>query len=218
MAGMLLRSMMSVALVAGALAGISTSAAQAQTAGGYGPLQISWEVRNRFRLFREERDFLLHAETGRGRSVLASEQALAIQSDGRGWARNTVNRLCIDLAGRVNEPCTRDNVKESYLTPIDHPVVVGLTGPFPVGATCAWSFDDGDGPQTSTFDCAEPVNLRVRYGRTTVATVDMSSSEGSQRVFTEIAVRDIFIAGLGDSVASGEGNPDRPIALSDEGF
>ena len=106
MAGMLLRSMLSVALVAGALVGMSTSAAQAQTAGGYGPLQISWEVRNRFRLFREERDFLLHAESGRGRSVLAAEQALAIQSDGRGWARNTVNRLCIDLAGRVSEPCT----------------------------------------------------------------------------------------------------------------
>jgi lysophospholipase L1-like esterase len=218
MAGILLRSILSVALVAGALAGISTSAAQAQTAGGYGPLQISWEVRNRFRLFREERDFLLHAETGRGRSVLASEQALAIQSDGRGWARNTVNRLCIDLAGRVNEPCTRDNVKESYLTPTDHPIVARLTGPVAVGATCAWTFDDGEAPQTSTFDCAEPVNLRVRYGRTTVATVDVSSSEGSQRIFTEIAVRDIFIAGLGDSVASGEGNPDRPIALSDEGF
>ena len=175
-------------------------------------------MRNRFRLFREERDFLLHAETGRGRSVLAAEQALAMQSDGRGWARNIVNRLCIDLAGRVSEPCTRDNVKESYLTPIDHPVVVRLTGPIPVGATCAWSFDDGDGPQASTFDCAEPVNLRVRYGRTTVATADISSAEGNQRATTEISVRDIFIAGLGDSVASGEGNPDRPIALSDEGF
>jgi lysophospholipase L1-like esterase len=210
--------MLSVALVAGTLAGIFTSAAHAQAAGGYGPLQISWEVRNRFRLFREERDFMLHAESARGRSVLASEQVLATQSDGRGWARNTVNRLCIDLAGRVSEPCTRDNVKESYLTPIDHPVVIRLTGPVPVGATCAWTVDDGDGPQTSTFDCAEPVNLRVRYGRTTVVTADVSSSDGSQRVFTEIAVRDIFIAGLGDSVASGEGNPDRPVALADEGF
>ena len=109
-----------------------------------------------------------------------AEQALEMQSDGRGWARNTVNRLCIDLAGRVSEPCTRDNVKESYLTPVDHPVVVRLTGPVPVGATCAWSFDDGDGPQASTFDCAEPVNFRARYGRTTVATVDVSSgSDGS---------------------------------------
>ena len=212
------RLLMSVALLAGALFGIAAAPAEAQTVDGYGPLQISWEVRNRFRLFREERDFLLHTDSGRGRSVLASEQALALQSDGRGWARNTVNRLCIDLAGRVSEPCTRDDVKESYLTPIDHPVVVRLIGPVPVGATCAWSFDDGDGPQTSTFDCAEPVNLRVRYGRTTVATADVSSGYGSQRVSTEIAVRDLFIAGLGDSVASGEGNPDRPIALADEGF
>lgn len=219
MAGILSRSILSVALLAGALVGVSTSLAEAQTAGGGGALQISWEVRNRFRLFREERDFLLHTDAGRGRSVLAAEQALEVQSDGRGWARNTVNRLCIDLAGRVSEPCSRDNVKESYLTPIDHPVVVRLSGPVPVGATCAWSFDDGDGPQVSTFDCAEPVNTRVRYGRTTVATVDVSSgSDGSQRVSTEIAVRDIFVAGLGDSVASGEGNPDRPVALADEGF
>src|SRR5664279_4454272 len=99
------------------------------------------------------------------------------------------------------------------------PVTVRLTGAVPVGATCAWSFDDGDGPQVSTFDCAEPVNLRARYGRTTVATVDVSAgSEPPQRISTEIAVRDIFIAGLGDSIASGEGNPDRAIALSDEGF
>jgi len=182
-------------------------------------MRISWQVRNRFRLFREERDFLLHAESLRAGNVLASEQALEVQSDGRGWARNMVNRLCIDLGGRVNQPCTRDNVKENYLTPVDHPITVRLTGQIPVGATCAWTFDDGDSPQLSTLDCAEPINLRVRYGRNTQATVDVSSgSDTPQRVATSIRVRDIFIAGLGDSVASGEGNPDRPIALSDEGF
>ena len=218
MAGIFLRSLLTAALLACVLVGLTASWAEAQTAPD-GALQISWEVRNRFRLFREERDFLLHTDSGRGRSVLAAEQALEMQSDGRGWARNTVNRLCIDLAGRVSEPCTRDNVKESYLTPVDHPVVVRLTGPVPVGATCAWSLDDGDGPQASTFDCAEPVNFRARYGRTTVATVDVSSgSDGSQRLSAEIAVRDILIAGLGDSIASGEGNPDRSIALADEGF
>src|SRR4051794_28537996 len=206
------------ALLAAALASVPAQWAEAQTAPD-GRMQISWEVRNRFRLFREERDFLLHADSARGRSVLASEQALELQSDGRGWARNMVNRLCIDLLGRINEPCSRDNVKESYLTPIDHPITVRLTGPIPVVATCAWSFDDGEGPQQSTFDCAEPVNLRARYGRATIASVEVSSGpEAPQRVSTEIMVRDIFIAGLGDSIASGEGNPDRPIALSDEGF
>ncbi len=197
---------------------IAQGAPVAPQSGPDTPMQISWEVRNRFRLFREERDFLLHTDSGRGRSVLASEQALELQSDGRGWARNTVNRLCIGLNGRVSEPCMRDNVRESYLTPVDHRITVRLTGQVPVGAICAWSFDDGDGAQQSTLDCAEPINMRVRYGRTTVATVDVSSAEAPQRVATEIAVRDFFIAGLGDSIASGEGNPDRQIALSDEGF
>jgi lysophospholipase L1-like esterase len=224
MARIHLRLIIVCALLAGTLAALPAQWAAAQTpsAAMQGapdtPMQISWQVRNRFRLFREERDFLLHTDSARG-SILASEQALELQSDGRGWARNTVNRLCIDLLGHVSEPCTRDNVKESYLTPVDHPITVRLTGEIPVGATCAWSFDDGDGPQQSTFDCAEPVNLRVRYGRTTVATVDVSSGpEAPRRISTEIAVRDIFIAGLGDSIASGEGNPDRAVALADEGF
>ncbi|MEH6951103.1 hypothetical protein V4R08_07095 [Nitrobacter sp. NHB1] len=189
---------------------------QDQAASG---MEISWEVRNRFRLFREERDFQIHVATERNQSILAAEQTLELQSDGRGWARNAVNRLCIDLGGHVSEPCTRDNVKESYLTPTEHPVTVRLTGAIPVGAICAWSFDDGDGPRTTAQDCAEPIDFRARYGRATVATVDVSSGAGApQRLVTQIKVRDILIAGLGDSIASGEGNPDRAIALSDEGF
>jgi hypothetical protein len=189
---------------------------QSQPAGG---MEISWEVRNRFRLFREERDFQIHVATERNQSILAAEQALELQSDGRGWARNAVNRLCIDLGGHISEPCTRDKIKESYLTPTEHPVTVRLTGAIPVGAVCAWSFDDGDGPRTTTQDCAEPIDFRARYGRATNATVDVTSgSDAPQRLMTQIKVRDVLIAGLGDSIASGEGNPDRAIALSDEGF
>ena len=32
------------------------------------------------------------------------------------------------------------------------------------------------------------------------------------------SVKDVLIAGLGDSIASGEGNPDRPVTLADGGF
>lgn len=185
-------------------------------------IQISWEVRNRFRLFREDRDFQLQVEAmSAGRSVLAAEDALEVQSDGRGWARNTVGRLCIDPSGHVSNPCTRDGVKEDYLAPADHAVTVHLTGAVPVGAVCAWSFNDNEGPPIqTTLDCSEPINFRVRNGRTTVASVDVSSggSEAPLHDSTQIAVRDILIAGLGDSIASGEGNPDRPVALSDDGF
>jgi lysophospholipase L1-like esterase len=212
---MCLRLIVGAALLGGTLAELPARPAIAQA----DAMQISWQVRNRFRLFREERDFQLHVDAAKSGGILASEQALELQSDGRGWARNMVNRLCIDLQGRVSEPCTRDNVKENYLTPADHAITVHLAGAVPVGATCAWSFDDGGGAQQSTLDCAEPVNLRVRYGLQTVATVDVSAGrDGSQHLTTEIRVRDILIAGLGDSIASGEGNPDRPIALADEGF
>jgi hypothetical protein len=218
MIGMFVRWTGLCALLAFALATLPGNRAAAQIR-GEAAMQISWEVRNRFRLFREERDFLLHVESARDRSVLSSEDALELQSDGRGWARNMVNRLCIDLSGRISEPCTRDNVKESYLTPIDHPITIRLSGAVPIGATCAWTIDDGDGPQQSTFDCAEPLNMRVRSDRPTVATVDVSSGrEPTRRLSTEIMVRDVLIAGLGDSIASGEGNPDRPIALAEEGF
>lgn len=210
-------------IIAGALAAAAgwllPTRAGAQMAPPETGLRINWEVRNRFRLFREERDFQIHVETLRAGRILTSEQTLEAQSEGRGWARNTVARLCIDPTGHVNEPCTRDGVKESYLTPTEHAVTVRLTGPVPVGAVCAWTFNDGDGPRQSTVDCAEPINFRARYGRPTNATVDLSTGgEPPQRLSTAIEVRDLFIAGLGDSIASGEGNPDRAVALADEGF
>ncbi|RIK97161.1 MAG: hypothetical protein DCC74_08250 [Proteobacteria bacterium] len=181
-------------------------------------MAIAWEVRNRFRLFREERDFALHVEAMGAGTILAAEEALAVQSDGRGWARNTVRRLCIDAAGHVAEPCTRDGAKESYLTPADHAVTVQLTGAVPVGAVCAWTFDDGENPRETTLDCAQPIDIRARYGRPTRASVEVTSAEARQQLHADIRVRDIFIAGLGDSIASGEGNPDRPVNLGAEGF
>lgn len=206
-------------LVAAACGAPRPAAAQAPALAQPGAaLQISWEVRNRFRLFREERDFLLHAEALASQSILASEQALAVRSDGRGWARNIVGRLCIDATGRVTEPCVRDNVKESYLTPADHAVTLRLAGTIPVGAVCAWTVSDGDPPRHSTLDCNEPINLRAPYGRATPVSVEVSSAEGAQTLTDDIRVRDVFIAGLGDSIASGEGNPDRPVALADNGF
>jgi hypothetical protein len=184
-----------------------------------GSLQIVWEVKNRFRLFREERDFKLHADYLRSRSILESEDALAIEGEGRGWARNMFRRLCIDQSGKINQPCNRDGVGEDYLAPSDHAVIIHLAGDAPPDATCTWTFDDGETSAHSSFPCTEPINFRVRYGRTTNASVDVAvSSDPPQHVETQIEVRDFLIAGLGDSIASGEGNPDRPVALSDEGF
>jgi hypothetical protein len=181
---------------------------------------IAWEVMNRFRLFRDDRDFRRHVDAESGRSVLEAEQDMAEATEGRGWARDMVVRLCLDTIGQVPDQCVRDGVRENYLAPSDHRVEVRLAGAVPSGAACAWTFGDGDGkPRTLNADCSEPVSFRPRYGRPTMAAVDIAvPGEPVRRATGEIAVRDLLIAGLGDSVASGDGNPDRPVALADEGF
>ncbi|MGD9923271.1 MAG: hypothetical protein AB7V13_17780 [Pseudorhodoplanes sp.] len=187
---------------------------------GGGPIRIEWEVRNRFRLFRNEADFRRHVAAHRGDGILAAEQRLARATDGRGWARDMVDNLCVDQTGRLPETCQRDGEKENYLSPVDHPITAMAAGGVPPNALCAWSFDDGQSePGQATTRCDDPVRIRVKRGRTTIATVDVGLPDGTaQRVIAEITVKDLLIAGMGDSVAAGEGNPDRAIALDDGGF
>src|SRR3954464_1842322 len=64
-------------------------------------LRIVWEVKNRFRLFRRETDFLKHVAAQSIKSVLAAEQIMAVETDGRGWARAMLGNLCIDQMGGV---------------------------------------------------------------------------------------------------------------------
>ena len=219
MAAMLLRSMLSVALVAGALADLSTSAAQAQTSGGYGPLQISWEVRNRFRLFREERDFLLHAESG-ARPQRAGFGAGAGDPERRPRLGAQHREPALHRSRRPRQRALHPRQRQGELSDADR-----SSGHGP-------AHRPGSGRRHLRLDVRRwrrPANVHLRLRRAGQSPRPLRPHHGrhrrcverlggQQRVFTEIAVRDIFIAGLGDSVASGEGNPDRPVALSDEGF
>jgi lysophospholipase L1-like esterase len=180
-----------------------------------GDFQIIWEVKNRFRLFRKDADFKRQEAASRGDGILAAEQRLERDSGGLGWAKDVVGNLCLDPYGNLLQTCERDGVNESYLTPRDHPITVGISGTPPPDATCAWSFDDGQGQlRQMSAPCNSLVDLRVPYGRATVATVDITFSDGTtQRGVTDIDVRDLLIAGLGDSIAAGEGDPDRAVRL-----
>jgi hypothetical protein len=199
------------------LAGWAASGALAQSRTA-GP-RIEWEVKNRFRLFRSEADFERHVAADRGDGLLAAEDRLARETDGRGWARDTVERLCVDRAGKLLDACDRDGTQEDYLTPRDHRIGLLLAGPLPPNSGCVWSLDDGSGARETTIRCEDELKTRVPYGRTTTASVDILLPDGTaQRVVTDVQVRDLLIAGLGDSIAAGEGNPDRPVRLSDQGF
>jgi hypothetical protein len=203
-----------------ALEGAAQTLPPAEAPAASGDLQIVWEVKNRFRLFRNEADFRKHVAADTGNGVLAAERKLALATDGRGWARDALAQLCVDQAGRLLETCQRDGDKENYLNPEDHRVGVRLVGPVPPDAVCAWSFDDNSAPpQQTTAPCRDEVRLRVRFDRTTVAAVAVTRADNSGDSATiDIRVEDYLIAGLGDSVAAGEGNPDRPVTLADEGF
>ena len=180
-----------------------------------GNFHIVWEVKNRFRLFRKESDFLHQVAASRGDGVLAEERRLEEANGGGGWAQDVVGNLCLDDYGNLLQTCSRDGANENYLDPRDHAIGVAISGQIPQGQTCAWTFDDGSGPlRQVNAACDGEVRVRVRYGRTTVATVDIPLGDGTaQRVATEITVRDLLIAGLGDSIAAGEGDPDQPVQL-----
>jgi len=195
------------------------ASAHAQASGGAAP-HIKWEVKNRFRLFRSEADFERHVAALRGEGVLAAERRLAIETDGRGWARDMVERLCVDRAGKLLETCERDGGRETYLTPHDHRVVITLAGTVPANEGCVWTFDDGDGPPRQVnATCNEEVKAHLLFGRPTIVSVDIILTDGTAlRLVNDIKVRDLLIAGMGDSIAAGEGNPDRAVRLSDGGF
>ena len=76
-----------VAAGAALLATLAVAGPGAAQVGFASNVVVSWEVKNRFRLFRDERDFRRHAEAAQGRTVLEAEQALAAATDGGGWAR-----------------------------------------------------------------------------------------------------------------------------------
>jgi hypothetical protein len=194
---------------------VSPSSAPDGQLSSTGDFHIVWEVKNRFRLFRNEADFLRQVAASRGDGVLATEDRLEHDTAGQGWAKDVVGNLCIDAPGNLMETCERDGVSENYVAPHDHRIGVALSGSAPDGAVCAWSFDDGQGPLYQTnAPCEGEVILRVRTGHATVATVDIPLGDGTaQRVVAEIAVRDLLIAGMGDSIAAGEGNPDAAVQL-----
>jgi hypothetical protein len=60
-------------------------------------VSIKWEVKSRFRLFKNEVDFIYMVRFHGHDGVLAAETALAARTKGVGWASEIVTRLCVDI-------------------------------------------------------------------------------------------------------------------------
>jgi lysophospholipase L1-like esterase len=192
------------------------------------PITIKWEVKSRFRLFKNEDDFEYMVRFHGHDGVLADETVLAGETKGIGWASRFVTRLCV-----TDGSCTRtystpnspshESFNEPYLAPDYHRIGVTAEGA-PTGAQCTWRFvaDGSNAVPNIAKDqpCGNEVFARVPYGKTTHVQLFVATTpdRGEPTATTDVAVRDILIAGLGDSTASGEGNPDREIGLDTDGF
>src|SRR5580704_15195688 len=191
-------------------------------------ITIRWEVKSRFRLFKNEDDFQYMVRFHGHDGVLADETVLAGETKGIGWASRFVTRLCVTDAS-----CTRvysapnsalhESFNEPYLVPDYHRIGVMAEGA-PSGALCTWRFvaeSNSAGPNVAREQpCGNEVFARVPSGKTMHVQLFVATQPDSAEptVATDVAVRDILIAGLGDSTASGEGNPDREIGLDTTGF
>lgn len=186
-------------------------------------LTIDWEVPNRFRLFKNEADFRKHVEAHQSAhgSVLKAEQKLANDTHGNGWARD-LGALCFDRdRGRIEEACRRDGVTESYFNPLSH--LVRMLAKLPSGwddAQCSWVI--GSGKRATILPsrpCNEPLEFRFSNKRESPVDLIAQRNDGSKlRASSKVRVKDYLVVGMGDSLASGEGNPERPARLADNGF
>lgn len=201
-----------------------TGSALAQTSP---QIRISWEVANRFRLFAEQKDFDLHVaawqsdSNGVGKSILETERILEKPLGGSGWSSKT-GRLCYNKdTGLLLPKCSRDGAVENYLNPDSHLIIVRASLPPEFSsAQCTWTIGDAAKGKPIQQPCNQAVTGQRAPDRKSIAVHVEAKNAAGQTILGDAAVlaRDYLIVGLGDSIASGEGNPDQPVELSDIGF
>ena len=225
------------------IAGLFAGPAEAQTL-GTSQFRIEWQVVNRFRLFSDPQFFKLHENAWRQyllhvdnqgmtsderdtfvarTSILGSEHVLndryiAFSNilrknfDWRGWAARGQDQLCYDSKRRNHSAC---GGTEAYLNPQSHAVELWLAGSgttVPAAATCEWRIDGRIVAETSCNERVSGPGVELPYPGGAEISVNVV---GESPIIAEARVRDLLIAGLGDSFASGEGNPNLPVAFTD---
>lgn len=204
--------------------------------------QIEWKVTNRFRLFNDANFFKLHENAWRQYLIHVNEQKLSEEQksllvrsasvlgaehvlndryiafsrlerskfDWRGWAAQGEGRLCWNPETRTHDLC---GDVEDYINPKSHEIEISLRSLVKNSLisefNCEWRV--GDAP-IQTAPCDAPITAMLPHP--TGADISVAVA-GEQPISLKVKVRDLLIVGMGDSFASGEGNPDMPVEFSD---
>jgi lysophospholipase L1-like esterase len=206
--------------------------------------RIEWQVVNRFRLFREPQSFARHVSAWRQYQLYLDQQNMAPAAreaylartavlgsehvlndryiafsnilrenfDWRGWAAQEQDALCYDSKKRKHTAC---GGIDAYLNPQSHEIEMWLAGngaAVPADARCEWRID---GLLVAEAGCGERVSgpaIALPFPDGGEISVNVT---GETPLIADARVRDLLIVGLGDSFASGEGNPNVPVAFSE---
>ena len=190
------------------------------TAAASGLVRIDWRVLNPFRFFNDPADTELHRATWAALSaderktpVLSAERALA-ERHADGWAANTRGRPCWDA---IHNRFVCPDAKP-YMSPDSHRIVAGLKDlPDAETVDCTWlTAPRGARARRGaaiTTRCDREVEIDIPYPAGARLTVEVG---GREIAGEDIRVADLLIVGMGDSFATGEGNPDVPVRFSRE--
>lgn len=146
-----------------------------------------------------------------------------------GWAAQTLDVNCYDRNARPRRylvTCDRQyswgTAKEDTILPDAHTVIVRLAPQHLASAAgdCTWTWRPrrGGAGETVRQSCTVPLVIkRVPFSTQRAASgvaVAVRLPDGRELVDSHIVVEDVLIVAMGDSFASGESNPDRPVVFS----
>ncbi len=148
-----------------------------------------------------------------------------------GWASQTLDFTCYDSNGhphRYFTTCERQyswgTAKEDYILPDAHTVDVSIA-PEQLAAAgagdCEWTWQ-ARRPRASAETRKQPCDAKLVIKRVPYSldrnlsgvTVKVRLPNGNELADPDIIVEDLLVVALGDSFASGESNPDRPVTFS----
>jgi lysophospholipase L1-like esterase len=177
---------------------------------------ITWRVENPFRFFTNPKDTEAHRVAYRSlgpeqrATPVLSEERLLQANDPEGWA-----------SSMYRDTCWHNNrfkcaAYDDYINPKSHAVIfkaVGIDTPKMLSCTWLTAPRDSDQPRGKavTQPCDEPVRFVIPYPMGAIVSVEIGGLEVAK---ADVKVRDILVVGMGDSFASGDGNPDVAVRFS----
>jgi hypothetical protein len=181
--------------------------------------EVVWQVENPFRFFLDPADTEVHRATWesltpqqRGSPVLSAERVLS-ERHPEGWSASMFDKTCWE--GARNRYACRE--KTDYINPRAHVVRAHLQGLEDAQVVdCTWlTAPQGRGGRGKalTLPCDTPVQLEIPDPGGAWIKVEIGGRQVAE-VFARVI--DLFVVGMGDSFASGEGNPDVPVRFSSE--